>query len=89
MPTEFQLAQNSPNPFNPTTAIQFSVPRESYVRLKVYNSLGVEVATLVDQQAAAGTYKINWNASHLASGIYMYRLEAGGFAQTKRLLLMK
>ncbi len=89
LPTEFQLAQNSPNPFNPTTTIQFSVPRGSYVRLKVYNSFGAEVATLVDQQVAAGSYKITWNASHLASGIYMCRLETEGFGQTRRLLLMK
>ncbi len=89
LPTGFQLEQNSPNPFNPVTTIQFSVPRESYVQLKIYNSFGAEVATLVDQQVAAGTYKINWNASHLASGFYLYRLEAEGFAQTKKLLLMK
>jgi hypothetical protein len=89
LPTGFQLAQNSPNPFNPVTTIQFSVPRESYVRLKVYNSFGAEVATLVDQRVAAGTYKINWDASRLASGFYLYRLETEGFAQTKRMFLMK
>ncbi len=89
LPTEFQLEQNSPNPFNPVTTIQFSVPRESFVRLKVYNSFGAEVATLVDRQVAAGTYKVNWDASRLASGFYLYRLEAEGFAQTKKLLLMK
>ena len=89
LPTGFQLEQNSPNPFNPVTTIQFSVPHESHVRLKVYNSFGAEVATLVDQQVAAGTYKVNWDASRLASGFYLYRLEAKGFAQTKKLLLMK
>jgi Rax2 C-terminal beta propeller domain/Secretion system C-terminal sorting domain/Bacterial Ig domain len=89
LPTGYRLEQNSPNPFNPTTTIQFAVPRESYVRLKVYNSFGAEVATLVDQQVAAGTYKVNWDASRLASGFYLYRLEAEGFAQTKKLLLMK
>lgn len=88
-PTEFQLAQNSPNPFNPATTIQFSVPRPSHVRLKVYNSSGAEVATLVDRQIAAGIYKINWDAGHFASGIYLYRLEAEGFVAAKRLLLMK
>jgi hypothetical protein len=89
LPTGFQLEQNSPNPFNPVTTIQFSVPRESHVRLKVYNSFGAEVATLVERHVAAGTYKVNWDASRLASGFYFYRLEAEGFAQTKKLLLMK
>ncbi|MCI0554306.1 MAG: PKD domain-containing protein, partial [Anaerolineae bacterium] len=89
LPTGYRLEQNSPNPFNPVTTIQFSVPRESYVRLKVYNSFGAEVATLADRQYAPGTYKINWDASRLATGIYLYRLEAEGFAQTKKLLLMK
>jgi K319L-like, PKD domain/Secretion system C-terminal sorting domain len=88
-PAEYRLEQNSPNPFNPTTTIQFSVPRESFVRLKVYNAFGAEVATLVNQQVAAGTYKVNWDASRLASGFYLYRLEAEGLAQTKKLLLMK
>lgn len=87
--TNYELAQNYPNPFNPVTTIQFSVPREGYVRLKVYNSFGAEAATLVDQHVAAGTYKVNWDASRLASGFYLYRLETDGFAQTKRLLLMK
>ncbi len=89
LPTGYRLEQNSPNPFNPTTTIQFSVPRESYVRLKVYNFVGQEVATLVDHHVTAGTYKVNWDASRLASGFYLYRLEAEGFAQTKKLLLMK
>jgi hypothetical protein len=89
LPTGFQLKQNSPNPFNPVTTIQFAVPHESYVRLKVYNAFGAEVATLVDQRVAAGTYKVNWDASHLATGFYFSRLEAEGFAQTKKMLLMK
>jgi hypothetical protein len=89
LPTNYALDQNFPNPFNPVTTIQFSVPRESHVRLKVYNSFGAEVATLVDRQVAAGTYKVNWDASRLASGFYLYRLETEGFAQTKKLLLMK
>jgi hypothetical protein len=87
--SEFQLEQNSPNPFNPVTTIQFSVPRESQVRLTVYNLLGQEVASLVNQHLTPGTYKINWDASRLASGFYLYRLETEGFAQTKRMFLMK
>jgi len=88
-PSDSRLEQNSPNPFNPVTTIQFSVPRASHARLKVYNSFGAEVATLVDDNVAAGTYKVNWDASRMASGLYLYRLEAEGFTQTKKLLLMK
>jgi len=87
--TNYQLEQNSPNPFNPVTTIQFSLPRASHVRLKVYNTSGAEVAALVDDNVAAGTYKVNWDASRMASGFYLYRLEAEGFTQTKKLLLMK
>lgn len=89
LPKSYALEQNYPNPFNPVTTIQFSVPRDSPVRLKVYNTFGAEVATLVDQQVPAGTYKVNWDASSLASGFYLYRLEAKGFTQTKKLLLTK
>ncbi len=89
IPTVFMLGQNYPNPFNPVTTISFAVPRPSRVRLKVYNTSGAEVATLVDRNVAAGTYKVNWDASRLASGFYLYRLEAEDFAQTKKLLLMK
>jgi hypothetical protein len=89
LPTGYRLEQNSPNPFNPVTAIQFAVPHESQVRLKVYNLAGQEVAALVDQPLAPGAYRINWDASRLVSGVYIYRLEAEGFVQTKRLLLMK
>ena len=89
IPAAFVLGQNYPNPFNPVTTIQFSVPKQSRVRLKVYNASGAEVVTLVDRNVAAGTYKVKWDASHLASGFYLYRLETEGFTETKRLLLMK
>ncbi len=89
IPTVFMLGQNYPNPFNPVTTIQFSVPSQSHVRLKVYNSAGNEVATLADRPYAPGTYQVNWDASRLASGFYFYRLKAEGFAETKQLLLMK
>lgn len=89
LPAGYRLEQNSPNPFNPVTVIQFSVPHATHVRMKVYTTFGAEVATLVDQQVAAGTYKVNWDASWLASGFYLYRLEAKGFTQTKKMLLTK
>jgi len=88
-PTGFQLFQNYPNPFNPTTTIEFSIPKTKFVTLKIYNILGQEVEELVSKQLTAGSYKYNWNAGHLASGVYSYKLEAGGYIQTHKLILMK
>jgi hypothetical protein len=87
--SEFYLEQNYPNPFNPTTEIRFSLPRASHVTLKIYNTLGKEVTTLVNEKLAARTYAVEWNASGLASGVYLYRLQAGEFIETKRLTLLK
>ncbi|MCW8803518.1 MAG: T9SS type A sorting domain-containing protein, partial [Ignavibacteriaceae bacterium] len=81
--------QNYPNPFNPSTTISFQVPVESNVSLKVYDMLGNEVATLVNETKTAGEYDIDFNAATIASGIYFYRLQAGDFVETKRMMLMK
>jgi hypothetical protein len=89
LPAAFALSQNYPNPFNPSTVIRFSVDRESDVSLTVYNLLGEEVETLVSQRLAPGTYSARWDASSRASGVYMYRLRAGGSTATKALLLMR
>ena len=89
MPSRFELEQNFPNPFNPTTSIRFTVPRTSFATLKVYNSLGEDVATLVSRQLVTGTHETEFNASGLASGTYFYRLQAGDFVETKKLLLLK
>jgi photosystem II stability/assembly factor-like uncharacterized protein len=89
IPTKFELSQNYPNPFNPTTSIKFSLAKESKVSLKVFNNLGEEVAELVNGNKSAGIYRINFNASNLASGIYYYRLEAGDFVQTRKMILLK
>ncbi len=89
MPTTYALQQNYPNPFNPSTTIKFSVPKAGNVRLVVYDVLGKEVATLVNNFLNAGQYNFQFNASNLASGIYLYRLEAGSFTQTNKMLLMK
>jgi hypothetical protein len=89
IPTNFSLAQNYPNPFNPATTIEFSLSIQSAVTLKVYDILGKEVATLVNDNLQSGTYKINFNGNNLSSGVYFYKIQAGNFEQTKKLLLMK
>ncbi len=85
----FSLAQNYPNPFNPTTVISYTVPKVSKVKLSVFNILGEEVATLVNEVKSQGTYKINFNASKLSSGVYIYRLETNGFVSSKKMILTK
>jgi hypothetical protein len=85
----FSLAQNYPNPFNPATKIRFAVAGSGFVTLKVYNQLGQEVRTLVSEDLQAGSYEATFDASTLASGMYFYRLQAGGFGDTRRLLLLK
>ena len=89
VPTEFSLMQNYPNPFNPTTSIRFALPKESSVTLKVFNMLGQEVASLIQGTMAAGFHKVEFNASKLNSGMYIYRIEAGSFVSVKKMLLMK
>ncbi len=89
VPGSFSLMQNYPNPFNPTTNIKFSIPNSGLASLKVFNTLGQEVATLVNQYLQAGSYNADWNASGYSSGVYFYRLESGAFSQTKRMLLIK
>jgi hypothetical protein len=89
MPTGFSLSQNYPNPFNPSTTIRFALPKSGRVELKVYNTLGQEVATLVNEEKVAGTYSAQWNASSVASGVYYYRMQAGEFTATQKMLLMK
>ncbi|GAB6282848.1 MAG: hypothetical protein STSR0008_15980 [Ignavibacterium sp.] len=88
-PTSFELNQNFPNPFNPTTTIRFSLPEAGFVKLIVYNILGEEVKTLVDGFRNVGTYNVQWNASNLASGIYIYRLQTEKFVEMKKMILMK
>lgn len=87
-PGNFSLAQNFPNPFNPSTIIKFSLPNQAKVSLKIYDVLGNEVASLIDEVKQAGTYEINYKTT-LASGIYFYRLQADNFSETKRMLLLK
>lgn len=88
-PEEFTLAQNYPNPFNPTTVISYQLPVSSQVRLEVYDMLGRNVATLVNEQVAAGRHNVNFDASNLSSGVYLYRLQAGSQIMTKKLTILK
>ncbi len=85
----YSLDQNYPNPFNPSTVIKYSLPQSEFVSLKVYDILGNEVATLVNEQRASGVYEVTFDAGNLGSGVYVYTLTAGDFVQTKKLMLMK
>lgn len=87
--SDYWLSQNHPNPFNPNTLISYSLPKSGFVELKVFNLLGQEVATLVNEQKAVGTYEVNFNASTLPSGVYIYKIQAGEFVQTKKMILLK
>jgi subtilisin family serine protease len=87
--TDFMLYQNYPNPFNPITNIQYAVPKWSRTTLKIYDVLGSEITTLINQEKPVGVYQINWDASTLSSGVYFYRLQAGDFVQTRKMILLK
>ena len=89
MPLEFTLGQNFPNPFNSQTSFTFAIPTAERVTLKVYDIMGREVATILDGNMQANSYTINWSADNLATGVYMYTLQAGTYSQTKKLLYLK
>jgi len=89
IPNFFSLRQNYPNPFNPSTMIEYTVPKSENVLLTVYNLLGEEVTRLIDERVPAGAYQVTWDASDVASGIYFYRLKAGDFVQTRKMVLLK
>jgi hypothetical protein len=89
IPENYSLSQNYPNPFNPTTKINFSIPKSGLVSLKVYDLLGREITTLVNEVKISGTYLVDFNASTLSSGVYFYKLESNGFSQVKKMMLIK
>jgi len=85
----YRLSNNYPNPFNPSTSIQYAISNRQFVSLKVYDILGTEIETLVNEEKSAGKYELNWNAANLPSGVYFYRLQAGDFVQTRKMILLK
>jgi hypothetical protein len=89
VPRQFTLTQNYPNPFNPATVIRFGLPQRNQVTLRVYNTLGEMAAELVNGEVEAGYHEIKFNAGNLATGVYYYRLVAGSFVETKKLLLLR
>jgi hypothetical protein len=89
IPSNYELVQNYPNPFNPVTKIQYSVPQSSLVTVKVYDVLGKEIEILIKEEKPAGEYELTWNATERPSGVYFYRLQAGSFIQTKKMILLK
>jgi len=89
LPTAYDLQQNYLNPFNPSTQIQFALPKASHVKFEIYNALGEIIATLLNETRQAGYYSEQFDATGLASGLYFYRIQAGDFVDTKKLLLLK
>ena len=89
IPTDYNLSRNYPNPFNSTSLIKYSVPQSSQVHIKIYDILGNEIETLVNEQKNTGTYELTWYAERLPSGIYFYQLQTPNFTQTKKMILLK
>lgn len=89
IPNVFKLEQNYPNPFNPSTIIKFAVPERSNVLIKIYDILGSELATLVNEELNPGWYEKDFNAAGLSSGVYLFRMEAGNYVNTKKMILLR
>ena len=89
LPDEFMLSQNYPNPFNPNTIIRFQIANLSNSKIAIFNALGQEAATLVNEQLKPGSYEVDWNAANFPSGVYYYRLTAGDYSVTKKMILIK
>jgi hypothetical protein len=89
LPEDYTLSQNYPNPFNPSTTISFSLAQAGNVKLTLFDALGSEIGEIADKEFSAGSHSINFNAANLTSGVYFYRIEAGSFVQSKKMILMK
>ncbi|MCH7963038.1 MAG: T9SS type A sorting domain-containing protein [Bacteroidetes bacterium] len=87
--TDFELNQNYPNPFNPTTTIKFQIPESSFITIKIYDVLGNEITTLINEEKPAGVYEVEFDASVYSSGVYFYNLQAGNFIDVKKMILLK
>ena len=88
LPTKYSISPNYPNPFNPSTTIRYDLPKAANVTLRIFNTLGQEIAVLVNEEKEAGYYQVRWDAA-LPSGIYFYRIQAGEYVETKRMILLK
>ena len=89
VPDKYSLSQNYPNPFNPATSIKYQLPKNSYVKIKIFDILGKEITTLVSQKQNAGVYIVDWNATQYPSGVYFYKMETENFIDVKRMILVK
>jgi hypothetical protein len=89
IPNKVVLHQNYPNPFNPTTTIEFSIPQTEFVTVKVYNIVGHEITTLINDELSTGNHSIQWDGSHQLSGVYFVQIESNGFVQTRKIVLLK
>ncbi len=89
LPIEYSLSQNYPNPFNPTTTIEYSIPKQTLVELKIYDILGREVTTLLNEEQKPGKYKVQFEGHKLSSGVYIYRIKAAEYISSKKMLLLK
>jgi hypothetical protein len=89
IPANFDLSQNYPNPWNPTTTIRYQVPVNIFVTIRVFDPLGKEVTTLVNEEKSAGTYEVTLNGKGLSSGVYYYQMKSGNFISTKKIILIK
>ena len=89
IPTEYKMGQNYPNPFNANTTIDYQILNAGFITLKIYDLLGAEVSTLINEEKPAGYYSVNFDLTSIASGIYLYRLQAGSFVETKKMILLK
>lgn len=89
IPKQFSLQQNYPNPFNPSTNIRYDVPKQSHVTISIFNILGEKILELVNEEKAAGSYEVTWNAHNLSNGVYVYTMRSGNFVDSKKLILLK
>ena len=89
LPTKYTLTQPYPNPFNPTTTIEFSIPQTDFVTVKVYNIVGYEITTLINEELSTGNHNTQWDGSYQPSGVYFVKIESGDFVQTRKMVLLK